>query len=251
MADKEIDQLTHEIWKETNEYARSLPCSQFDSSADDLHRMFHEQQAADMNDRPLGYLEGPAVEVPPLPPNLSAPLSEERKAKIDDLRLQRDEHLDVAKEQRLRLQKAQPTPMDRSRSCEIAPDPRATAHDIEESPVGMKKYRGSDAVIINHVVAVQGACLPELRHLRFQSVERTKPGFIQVEDKVNPPRHTVAQDYPGQFTKDRLTLPQCFGNFHRLFLNVPGDIMSLKCSFLQGCLRDAAHRRTLPTSTVS
>ena len=101
------------------------------------------------------------------------------------------------------------------------------------------------------VVAVQGACLPELRHLRFQSVERTKPGFIQVEDKVNPPRHTVAQDYPGQFTKDRLTLPQCFGNFHRLFLNVPGDIMSLKCSFLQGCLRDAAHRRTLPTSTVS
>jgi len=213
--------------------------------------MFHEQQAADMNDRPLGYLEGPAVEVPPLPPNLSAPLSEERKAKIDDLRLQRDEHLDVAKEQRLRLQKAQPTPMDRSRSCEIAPDPRATAHDIEESPVGMKKYRGSDAVIINHVVAVQGACLPELRHLRFQSVERTKPGFIQVEDKVNPPRHTVAQDYPGQFTKDRLTLPQCFGNFHRLFLNVPGDIMSLKCSFLQGCLRDAAHRRTLPTSTVS
>ena len=235
--------------------------------------MFHEQQAADMNDRPLGYLEGPPVEVPPLPPNLSAPLSEERKAKIDDLRLQRDEHLDVAKEQRLRLQQAQPTPMDRSRSCEIAPDPRATAHvkcqgpqdamplanggspghdhPLEECPVGMKKYRGSDAVMINHVVAVQGACLPELRHLRFQSVERTKPGFIQVEDKVNPPRHTVAQDYPGQFTKDRLTLPQCFGNFHRLFLNVPGDIMSLKCPFLQGCLRDAAHRRTLPTSTGS
>ena len=111
--------------------------------------------------------------VPPLPPNLSAPLSEERKAKIDDLRLQRDEQLRVAKEQRLRLQKAQPTPMDRSRSCEIAPDPHnqpkcqgpqdamplanggSPGHDdtyhpiLEECPVGMKKYRGSDAVIID------------------------------------------------------------------------------------------------------
>ena len=132
--------------------------------------MFHEQQAADMNDRPLGYLEGPPVEVPPLPPNLSAPLSEERKAKIDDLRLQRDEQLREARRERLRLQKAQPTPMDRSRSCEIAPDPRATAHNkcqgppdamplanggspghdhpiLEECPVGMKKYRRSDAVL--------------------------------------------------------------------------------------------------------
>ena len=66
--------------------------------------MFHEQQAADMNDRPLGYLEGPPVEVPPLPPNLSAPLSEERKAKIDDLRLQRNS--EAAKADQLREQLA-------------------------------------------------------------------------------------------------------------------------------------------------
>ena len=84
--------------------------------------MFHEQQAADMNDRPLGYLEdaleGPPVEVPPLPPNLSAPLSEERKAKIDDLRLQRNS--EAAKADQLREQLAaakDPSPERPVRAC--------------------------------------------------------------------------------------------------------------------------------------